>query len=378
MEGFGLVQFERQKAVRYIFPIILFLSLLLGACNLQTQKRSNQNPAKKNATNFSVKDWKLPLTVSKGEFFKIAGWISENQILYITNIKQSSNIYIYDFLTGKSKFVFKTDSPIVNVQISPSKKYFLVQSSPSTYEGMIEIINQKGKVSWKHSMASYELEFEWNPYDESKILVSNFNEDWTFKLFLIEMKRSKMKEISVLQPFLQWVNRDEIAYLKWDEKKSTLSAPLVFKGLEDGEERPVFPGVFHFTVFPDLLLTIEAKDKTNSTYTFFDKKLKRIFSFSIPQLTNYSDWVVPNYDYIENKKEFIAFSPLESTEADSYTEGFNLVTYNFKDGKHQLILTGLDDAPLSCSPLGNTCLYGNSFEKLIDLKTKKIYDLLKE
>ncbi|MGG1400557.1 hypothetical protein ABE288_22445 [Bacillus salipaludis] len=375
-----MVHFGIQKAVRYIFPIILFLSLLLGACNLQTQKKSNQTPPKKNGTTFSIKDWKLPLTVSKGEFFKIAGWISENKILYITNIEQSSNIYIYDFLTGKSKFVFKTDSPIVNVQISPSKKYFLVQSSPSTHEGLIEIINQEGKVSWKHSMSSYELEFEWNPYDESKILISNFNEDWTFKLFLIEMNHSKMKEISVPQPFLQWVNRDQIAYLKWDEKKSTLSAPLVFKGLEDGKERRVFSGVFHFTLFPDLLLTIEANkvNKTNSTYTFFDKKLKPIFSFSIPQLTNYSDWVVPNYDYIENKKEFIAFSPLESAEADSYTEGFNLVIYNLKEVNHQLILSGLDNAPLSCSPLGNACLYGNSFEKLIDIKNKKIYDLLKE
>jgi hypothetical protein len=378
-------EFEERKSLKFVFlgSIIIILTLLLGACMSQHPPKSkspSKNEKKKTSHTGTMNDWKLPISIANGEFFKSAGWLSENEVLYITNSEQTSNIYLYHLLSGKSELIYKSDSPIVSVKISPSKTYLLVQSSPSSNVGVIRIIDKKGTVLWKQSIASYQLDFEWNPYDESKILVSKFNEDWTYKTLLIDLKKTKMTDISLPQPFFKWVDKKTIAFINWDDHTSAVFAPLMFKNLENEQEKTVFQSVFQFSAYPNILMTIKAneKDKKNSTYSFFNNEIRPIFSFSIPQLTNFSDWVIPSNDFIESKNKFITFMPLESTESDTYTEGFNLVSYNLLNGKKELILKGMENQPLICSPQGEACLYGNSLEKIIDLKGKKIIKLVKE
>jgi len=380
-----MVEFEGRKSFKFVFIglIMILLTFFLAACinqNPSKPKSPPKNEKKNHLHTASMKSWKLPLSISKGEFFKSVGWLAENQVLYITNFEQTSNVYLYHLVTGKNDLVYKSASPIVSVKISPSKKYILIQSSPSSYQGIIVIINLMGKELWKQSLPSYELEFEWNPYDESKIIVTKFNEDWSFKTFLIDLNKTKMTGISLPQPFLKWVDRETVAYLKWDEGTSSLFAPLMFKNIKNQQEKTLNPAVFQFSAYPNLLMTIKANvhDKTKSTYIFYDQKMKSFFSFSIPQLTNYSDWVVPYYDFIESKNQFLTFMPLESTESDSYTEGFDLVSYDIQKGTKKQILKGMNNQPLICSPQGNACLYGNSLEKIIDVKEKKIINLVKE
>lgn len=359
------------------------MPLILCACtghNPAKTKSSSKSEKKKPPEAISTNDWKVPISIPKGEFFKSAGWLSEDQVLYITNMKQSSNVYIYHLLTGKSESIEKSASPIVNVTISPSKKYILIQSAPTSDNGFIQIIDRKGTEFWQQSIKAHELEFEWNPYDESKILVTNFNEDWSFKNLLIDLNKTKMTEISIPQPFLKWVDKGSVAYLKWKQQSLSPYAPLIFMTLDHKQEKTVAKAVFHFSAFQNGLMTIKTdkQEKTKSTYTFFDQSLKPFYSFSIPQLTNYSDLVVPFNDFIESNYQFLTFIPLESTEEDSYTEGFDLLTIDIQKGKKDLILKGMENQPLLCSPQGEACLYGNSLEKLIDLKKKKIFKLVKE
>ncbi|MFL6562619.1 MAG: hypothetical protein ACJ8MO_41790, partial [Bacillus sp. (in: firmicutes)] len=96
-------------------------------------------------------NWKLPISIPEGEFSKLVGWLSRTQVLYITNLEQTSSVYRYDLITGKSEFIYKSDYPIVNAQISPSKKSILIHSSPSSYKGMVTIIDTKGTEQLKQS-----------------------------------------------------------------------------------------------------------------------------------------------------------------------------------------------------------------------------------
>ncbi|MDQ0197305.1 YqgU-like beta propeller domain-containing protein [Neobacillus ginsengisoli] len=374
------------EKVPKILSLFLFLSVLiffLGACSnpIHSKPISPARNEKKKAslTDFNGK-WKIPISIPEGEFYKISGWISEDQVLYITNHEQTSNVYHYNLLSGKSVLVYKSDHPIVTVQISPSKRYILIQSSPSTYEGVVTVINTKGSEIWKQSIAAYELAFEWNPYNDSEILVSKFNEDWTFKMMLVDLKGSpKASDISLPQPFNKWIDKETLAYINWDNTNPSLFAPLMIKELGDEKEKTISPAVFQFTAFRHLLLTITVneQDKSKAIYSFYDKEKRPISTFTIPQLTTYSDWLVPFNDYNDKKQEFISFRPLKSTEFDSYTEGYQLVSYDLKKGSSKLILGALKNEPLNFSPSGEACLYGNSFEKVIDLKAKKIYELIK-
>ncbi|MFJ5715361.1 hypothetical protein [Neobacillus sp. NPDC093127] len=363
--------------------IFIFLTLLLSGCTSKEQQKP-KIPAKNERPKPALtvgSAWKLPISIPEGEFDRLCGWLSEDEVVYITNLEQTSNVYRYHLLTGKSELIYKTEHPIVTVQISPSKKYILIHSSPSSYEGLITIIDTQGTEKIKESLPSYELAFEWNPYNEEQVLVSKFKEDWTFQVVLLDMNKLNTTELSIPQPFIKWMGEKKIAYLDWDEDNPTLFAPLTVSDLEKGIEQTLFPRVLQFATFHGKLMTITVKeqDQTNAVYSFFDKNLKENFSFSQPQLTKFSDWLVPFYDYNDPLGQFITFRPVKSGEADSYSDGFELLLYNLKKGSlPKLIMAGMENEPINFSPSGEALLYGNRFEKIIDLNAKKIYELIKE
>ncbi|WP_223591388.1 hypothetical protein [Neobacillus bataviensis] len=363
--------------------LLIVMTLLLSACvNKDPQKsKTSAKPNKsKTPTTEQRTEWKLPVSPPEGEFYKFAGWISDTEVLYITNVEQTSNVYLYHLLTGKSALIYKSKYPIVTVEISPSKNYILIHSSPSSYEGLVTIIDAKGSQKLNESFPSHELEFEWNPYNESQVLVTKFAEDWTFSVSLLDIENSKSKELSVPQPFIKWMNEEEIAFLNWDENNPALFAPLIGMNLDNESEKPIFPSAIHFSTFRHLIMTVTVskQDQSKAAYSFYDQSKNEIFSFSIPQLTNFSDWLVPFYDYDENKGQFITLQPLSSGEFDSYRSGFQLVLYDVKKGSKKVIMEGLENEPITISPSGDALLFGNSLENIIDLKAKKKYMMIKE
>jgi hypothetical protein len=385
MRGGNIDKLNRQKSNYPIFLILrlMFLVLILSACAQKeqlNQKVTAKNEKPKSPATALGNEWKLPISIPEGEFFKLIGWLSETQVLYITNLEQTSDVYLYNLLTGKSEFIYNSDDPIVNAQISPLKKSILIHASPSSYEGSVTIIDTKGTEQYKKSFASYELVFEWNPFNESEILVSKFAEDWSFQVLLLNLKNSSTTELNLSQPFLKWKDKSEVAFINWDENNPTLFAPLHVKNLGNQTEKTLASSVVDFSVFRDLLMTVSVneQDQSMASYSFFDQKMKNLFTFTIPLLTKYSDWLVPFYDYNEQMGQFITLSPLTSGEADSYIDGFQLLTYNPNKGSSNLIIDGLENEPINVSPNGDALLYGNRLEKIIDLDAKKMYELIME
>lgn len=375
--------FQRKKGKRlfihFLFFILLILASVLSGCSKQQNAKPKASEDSEKQTSFQshIRDWKLPIAIPEGEFYKVGGWVTDHQLLYITNLEQTSTVYLYDLFTGKSERLYNSEVPIVTLHVSPSKKYILLHSSPSTYEGKVTIISSEGNQIIEQSFASYELSFEWNPYNESEVLVSAFNNDWTYQMQLIDIEKRTTTELALPQPFIKWVGDKEIGYLQWDEDHPTLTAPLMVQKLETDEVETIFSEVLHFSAYRDGLMTITVKDNVKSIYSFLNQDLKPIFSFSVPNLTMFSGWLVPFYDMNE-KGQFLTLEPVKSAEADAYSEGFKLVAYDIKKGSNSIILNDLNNEPVLLAPSGKASLYGNKFEKIIDLSTKKIYDLVKE
>lgn len=366
-----------------VFVLIIFASLLCACSNQQNgqpkPRPSNDNEKQNSEPTETGEEWKLPITIPEGEFSKVGGWVTEQQLLYITNLEQSSTVYLYDLITGKSKSVYKSEVPIVSMQLSPSKKFILIHSSPSTYEGMVTIISFDGEELLKQSFASFELSFEWNPFNESQVLVSAFNDDWTYDMQLMEIEGPEVTELTLSQPFNQWVGNEEIAFINWNDTHPTLTSPLMTQNLKTQEVKTIFSDVVQFSAYRDVLMTItvDANDKAKSIYSFYGEDIKQLFSFTIPHLTTFSGWFVPFYD-LNEKGRFIIFQPVKSGDADAYSDGFQLVSYDLNKGSSNLIMEGLKNEPVLLSPSGQALLYGNKFEKLIDLSTKKIFEIVKE
>jgi hypothetical protein len=371
--------------IKYMFQIVFLLifSSFISACTHQQDAKpspskeidkDNKKPSQ------PVEAWKLPIEIPEGEFYKIGGWFSDHQVLYITNLEQSSSVYFYNLLTGKSELLYKSEVPIVTIQVSPSKKNILIQSSPSTYEGQVTILSPEGSELMKQSFPSYELAFEWNPFNESEILISSFKEDWTYQMLLLNIEQSKTTDLSIPQPFIKWVGEDEVAYLNWDETSPSLFAPLMSKKIGAEGEEVLFNDVLQFSTYHNILMTVTTRDEEQlqASYHFYNKGNQQLYSFSIPHLTMFSGWLVPYHDFNESTGKFITLKPLKSVEADAYSEGFELVSYDINKGITNMILQGLKNEPILLSPSGEAALYGNRFEKIINLETNEISEFIKK
>jgi hypothetical protein len=374
---------KRNIIIKFIFQtlfLLVFASFFSACAHQQDAKPSpSEDNDKENVPPSQPEDtWKLPIEVPEGEFYKVGCWYSDHQLLYITNLEQSSSVYLYNLLTGSSELLYKSEVPIVTLQVSPSKKNILIQSSPSTYEGQVIILTSEGSEIFKQSIPSYELAFEWSPFNESEILISSFNEDWTYLMLLLDIDQRKTTELTLPQPFIKWIGNEEVAYLNWSEDSPSLFAPLRTKKLDTEAEEEIFTDVLQFATYNDILMTVTVQDdeQLQATYTFYNKEKKKLNSFSIPHLSMFSGWLVPYNDLNEKKGKFITLKPVKSAEADMYTEGFELVSYDIENGSSNVIMKNLNNEPILLSPSGEAALFGNRFEKVIDLKTKELRELV--
>ncbi|MFB6465821.1 hypothetical protein ACE38V_03265 [Cytobacillus sp. Hz8] len=366
----------------FLFMIII-VSALLIASGCERNKEFVSHKANKEKKTHEINNqvvMKDPIVLEDRDFYSIYGWLDDHTIFFTTEENQGGSVYEYDLINGRKKLLYKSEYPIVTAAASYSKKRILLQSSKSSYMGILTVLDRGGKVYFSKEIPSTELSFEWNQYDEDKLLVSAFKEDWSFQSFLVNVVDNAWTPLKIKQPFADWLDKNELLYLDWDNDKLSLFAPLIKMNLDDGNTSKIEDHVFQVHTLHDHLLTITVNenDREHAIYSFYTDSLKKVRSIKLFQLTRYSDWLVPFFDYDVINSRFITFQPLNSGDVDFYNKGFQLVSYSLKDDSQEMILDDMKNEPLSCSPSGNYCLYGNYLENLIDMKTKKIMKLVKE
>ncbi|WP_079509741.1 YqgU-like beta propeller domain-containing protein [Mesobacillus jeotgali] len=323
----------------------------------------------------------IPLQMSaQEEFYKASGWVSDSEVLYISNNSENTSLlYLYNLLTGKKKLLYKSEHPIIAAEVSPKKEKVLIHSSASD-KGILTVIDFSGRALYSVDIESYELTFEWNPYDENLLVISAFSEEWDFSTHLLDLRESNMKELHLPEPFVRWITEDVLAYQQWDEDGISLKAPLKAVSVSGEGSETLFEEVYQFDSIGRYLLTIQVENGENpgfGLYSFTRDGGIAVAEFTAPFLTSYSGWVVPYYDLIEDEKVFMYFRAKEQGEADLYNGGFDLLSYDLGAKKEEMIFSELSNEPLSCSPSGKMCLYGFQLERVLNIETKEIIELVK-
>lgn len=313
------------------------------------------------------------------EFSKASGWLSNTEILYISNKNESSSIlYSYSLITGQSTMLYKSGQPIITAEISPKKDKVMIHSSASE-EGVLTVIDLSGKELYSGKIESYELTFEWNPFNDELLIVSAFTEEWDFNTYLLDLKENSLKELQLPEPFVRWISEDMLVYQQWDENEISLKAPLKSFSISGNHSKTLFEDVYQFDSLGKYLLTIEVAEGENpglGLYTFTREGIHSAGSLTAPLLTSFSGWVVPFYDLMDDGKAFMYLRAKEQGEADLYDGGFDLMRYQFGEDKEEMVFSELANEPLSCSPSGEMCLYGFQLERVMNIDTKEIIELV--
>lgn len=372
----------------YCFLLIIILfTLLLSACSKEKLEKpipysKHESIGLKDSVPLSYfgKEFSLPIDVEEGNFYSSVGWLDNHSIIYITELGSSTNVYLYDLYEGKSRKIFESEFPIVSAQISPSKEQFLIHSAPTTFEAQINVFSKDGNETFTKRIASSELTFEWNPFNENLLLVSSFTEDWDFNTYKLNIEERTLSKLELTQPFSYWLNDNELVYLDWDLNNPSFFANVKKINLNSKVVEDLFSNIYQVAMIGDKLLTIKVDENVQETaiYTFYSNSLQELKSFVMPHLSRYSDWLVPFYEYLSQKDEFLTLKPLYSGEFDMYREGFELVSYSLHSESEEVLFEHMDNERLSCSPSGTHCLYGNYLDNLLDLEEKSVIKLVED
>lgn len=342
---------------------------------------SSHNPIKKEEPGVSFFGEEImPITEVEGSFSEVAGWLSDDTILYITNLNKGSNLYTYHLSSGASSLFYQSDVPVVSADISPLRDKVFIHAAPTSYQAEVIVVDIKGETLSQAKIDSFELAYEWNLENEEEVLLSAFNEDWSYNTYVLDIPKGSLTELNLPEPFVVWPKAKEMLYLKWDETGLNLNAPLIKRNLDTKKEDTLMNSVHHIDSSKEYILAVSTseRDSEHSIYSILNKEFERISEFEVHHLTAFSSWLVPFYDFIDRDQTFIYLHPIRSGEADLYDEGFVLTEYSFETKKGKQLVSDLENEPISCSPNGALCLYGYQFEKVIDLKEKEIINLVEQ
>ncbi|MFJ7637198.1 hypothetical protein [Peribacillus sp. NPDC097225] len=365
-----------------IVLLCISTTLLLSACEpsndlskpvADTEKEKSQHNQES-----SLSTLEIPAS-EKGKIEAIYGWLDSNTILFSEKKDgmDSPQLMEWNLKTNTSAVFYQPSSDFSEVSISPTGAHVLISSFTSAGKTAITILDRTGNPQYSLVLPAYELSFEWNSFQEDMLFLTSFYEDWTYSSYVINPEEQTVHSLDFPQPFAQWDSGNGLMFLDWDREEPALTAPLERKALNDGTVENLMLDVIHFKKVKHALMTIqvETEKQDRGTYAFYDETNKPIHSFSVPLLKSFSDWVIPAYDMIEKNKELLTFVPVESKDADQYESKFTLTKLNWETGTQEELMKDMENEPLSCSLDGSLCLYGNQFEKIIDIKTHQIKKL---
>ena len=374
----------RTPYVIWVVLIIITSASALSGCTQKLESSLHQRAnhglerVKELPTPVFLGDEIVPIDIGElEEFEKSSGWLSDSEILYISNKGESTSLlYSYNLGTGKKTLLYRSDQPIITALPSPEREKVLIHSAVSE-EGHLTIIDLSGEELYSTSIQSYDITFEWNQFDENLLVISAFTAEWDFNSYLLDLRNNNLKELELPEPFVRWISKDVLVYQEWDEEGMALAAPLNSLALEENKTETLIEDVYQFDSSGEYFMTVQVdEDENQGSYTFFKNAGQPLASFSAPLLTSFSGWVVPFYDLMENGKEFIYLRANSQGDADLYEGGYNLMRFHLESQKDEVVFSGLANEPLSCSPSGEMCLYGFQLEKVLNIGTNEIFDLV--
>jgi hypothetical protein len=233
-------------------------------------------------------------------------------------------------------------------------------------------LDAEASIQFSTKFESFELQYTWNQINHNQLFVSSFNEDWTFQTYIINVKEKDVKNNPVEFPFIQWLNNDEISYLKWDQDTPSLTAPLYIYNIGKREESLLSNKVVSNTNFTDEISTIELVDENGTAAVkFYDIKDRKLIAEMLTNLVAlYSDWSIPYHDMDSKKSVYYMF------EVNETKTSFSLISFELDNKEKKTIIENIENLPIKLSPNGEYALYGARFENIIFFDDNAIKELV--
>jgi uncharacterized protein YcfL len=357
----------------YFLFIVLFI---LAGCQLHSTE--DQNTVEQSRQQAKRSQPIRALTVEGSSFFSVGDWYDDETVLIVEEKEGSSHVSLYHIYTGEKTAFFQSPNQVISIKANWDYTCFLIQTTVSGQQAELLFLNRQGEMIDSFRMDSFDVQYVWNPYQRDQLFVTSFAEDWTFRSFLIDISKKSHTPYALPQPFGQWIHQTEFAYIPINKEDPLGDVPLYSHNLETKQDKKLLDGIVSFSAFPKTILTIERNPQKQGSgnYTFYrSENLKKIHSFSTPLTSDVSGWLIPYYQFDSKNDLFYTFEGIDTAKIEE-GRGFRLLSFSLKTGKKEVVLEGISNVPFKLSPNGKLSLMGYQLEQILNLKTKKIVNLI--
>lgn len=388
MLGGGEKVFVKKIHIRIssVFIFIMTLLLFVSGCQSNSissmhEKMKDKQPLKKSLPNEIIDDFIKPIALTEKQFQSVIGFTNDRKVIYIQNNDDtSSDLISYHIQDGETKLLFEGNDPIVNAKISPNGEYVLIHTSPTFDKADLLIMDLKTEeILIEETIPSYELMYEWSPYNHNELMITCFYEDFSYQVYLLDITRKELKELSLSQPFIKWKSERDWIAINWERDNLETEASFI-QFFPDGSSTTIHSDRQYYYIDSwngwIMGLSINKQDVTKTDVIFYNQEFEQVYKYTIPHLNAYSSIAVFHYDLVEAKDTFYYIRPKEGGEVDTYTGSFQLVAVDLKNGEEKIVKEDIPNAPISCNNEGDMCLFGYRFEQILKLNTGDIDPLV--
>lgn len=358
---------KRVKKIWFLFCLLFILS----SC---AQPQSEQTGNNDKAVIPVEKDIHTSVTekmhIDSETFHFVGDWLSNTEIVYVERKDDQYSVELFNLTSGESKVIYKDPAIIVDVLVHPMKNMLLLHTTNSSNAAQIKMIALDGTILNEFSIASSEVEIQWNDSNPDLVLLTAFQEDWTFNNYMYNGEKDELSSISLPDPFPKWLGVDTIVAVDNEDQLPTGGEVVLFDVETEHIESSGNLNVVYINTYEDRLLLVQNVGEGNEEYSLIHSNGEVLNTWLMPE-TN--DGMFPKMNWLSNEVILMTRFSYEE-QPDQLKESFELIS--FEQGEEKLIAENLEAASFSCSPDATKCLTGYGFEKILDLNTEEVEDWL--
>ncbi|WP_342511356.1 hypothetical protein MKY34_13350 [Sporosarcina sp. FSL K6-1522] len=346
--------------------------LILAGCTAETDHLADKpaditDPVKKNDQDRKNVTQQL-LKADPATFHFVADWLTDSTIAYVEKSDGRYKVNSFDLETGKTMMLYEDSSMIIDVLIHPLREYMLIHTSDDPTAATVKLMTIDGVVQDELTVASTELAIEWNDLDPQLILLTGFQPDWTFDVFLYDGHKEQFGLLTMEEPFPKWFGTEKVVLGRVAEHALDGAELLTYELATEQWSLLDVGNAIYFDTYEDVILIASLGDENTAKYTIRGQDGEIRSEWQMPAISNYSEWIHPDIEWI-SKDVIVLAAPDEGGQLDELASPYRLIRVT--EGRQEVVTEEVIQSSLRCSPAGKYCLTGYSLETLIDVETKK-------
>lgn len=361
-----------KKTTASKLSVLLLVFIFLSGCSSQNETVPSEDSESKSELIFE----KIPL--AKEEFRKIIGWKSTEEVIVQAGNVEGDSLYSFNIQTGEFDLFYEIDSFILASRIIMEEEKVIVQLVKDAKSSLI-VLNFKGDVLQEQDIQSSGfVDINVNVQNPSLAFISYYEGENNTAVYNWNMETNEYKKVESASLEPQWYSENLYLFVDNGEDFSLETGKLYMGDIRSDEILLLDSYVSDFYLHEDSFIKFTPSD-------FNEQEIMLAYQYPflvdvgfmvVPKVTMNERIIFPQLTQAVRDSAIYGIFAQEAVSLEEQAGNFMFSEIDFETGKLNAVVEVPENAPILISENGKYCLFGWSYEMLIDIENQQLYELL--